>query len=125
MPTPHVGIFWMLPDGRILIDSTPLDEAEKHDRWLIHSGSHIRCWSKWKWDGTVPAALEYDQLPRGRVAYDWVREHFTLLADRRILEDQVAMQEIMHRLGLPPDSEVGTDPHYVTEWVDDWDGEDD
>jgi len=124
----HVGIFWLLlPDRRALIDATPLDEAEKHDRFLIHSASHVSTWKRWRREGKVPADSEYDGAgsPRGRVAFDWVSERFTLLADRRIIEDQVAMQEIMDRMGLPENTQVGTDPHYRTTLGVDPDDDDD
>jgi hypothetical protein len=43
-----------------------------------------------------------------------VAERPSLLADRRILDDQAAMKEIMTRLGLPGDTRIDTDPHYRT-----------
>ena len=125
---PHVGIFWLLPPDRcVLIDSTPLEEAERYERHLIHSASHIDVWERWRREGKVPEDLAYDQVPRGRVAYDWVSERATLLADRRILEDPAVMQEIIERLGLPPGTRIDTDPHYWTGSVmdqDDWDHDD-
>jgi hypothetical protein len=121
----QVGIFWLLAKGRILIDSTPLDKAERYDRYLIHSASHIDVWERWRREGKVAAEQEYDQLPMGRVAFDWVLERATLLADRRILEDQGAMQEIADRLGLPANTRIDTDPHYWTDFVMDEDASDD
>ncbi len=66
MPSQHVGLFWLVQsDHRILVYSTPLDQAEKYGRYLIHGRSHIDVWERWKREGKVPADLEYDQVPRG------------------------------------------------------------
>ena len=122
----QVGVFWVLPDHRVLIDATPLDQSERYQRFRIHACPYTDTWTRWQEEGKVPVDLDYDSVPRGRVAYDWVTERFSLLADRRILKDQAAMQEIMTCLGLPEDTQVGTDPHYVTQRVedqDDWDDE--
>ena len=120
----HVGVFWVLPDCRVLIDSTPLDQAERYGRYLIHSASHIDTWLRWQHEGKIPEGMEYDSVPRGRVAFDWVAEEFSLLADRRILENQAAMKEIMERMRLPPDTRIDTDPHYRTDRVQDREQED-
>ena len=119
MSQQQVGIFWVLPDCRVLIDPTPLDQAERHDRYLIHSKSHVDTWEGWQREGKVAEGIEYDSVPRGRVAYDWVAERFYLLADRRILADHAAMTEIMERMGLPSDTRFDTDPHYRTGHVQD------
>ncbi len=124
MALQQVGIIWLLGDGTVLIDSTPLDQAERYGRYLIHSASHIDTWLCWQHEGKIPEGMEYDSVPRGRVALDWVAEEFSLLADRRILENQAAMKEIMERMGLPPDTRTDTDPHYRTDHVQNRDLED-
>ena len=117
MQSPCVGIFWMLRNGRVVIDSTPLDKAERHNRYLIHSPSHFDVWERLRREGVVPQELEYDDVPRGRVAFDWISERFTLLADPQILRHSAAMRQIMFQLSLPPATQTGTDPHYRTDTI--------
>lgn len=90
-PQPQVGIFWFLPDHRVLFDCTPLDRAEKYGRFLIHSPSHVDVWERWGKEGKLRSHLEYDQVPRGRAAWDWVAERGSMLADRRLATNIVGV----------------------------------
>jgi hypothetical protein len=40
---PQVGIFWLV-DGKPIIDSTPLSEAEDYDDFQTHPRSHLDVW---------------------------------------------------------------------------------
>jgi hypothetical protein len=66
---PRVGIFWLL-GGKLLIDSTSLNEAERYGIHLTHPRNHLEVWTWFQQGGTVPADIEYEEPPRGRVVYN-------------------------------------------------------
>jgi hypothetical protein len=107
----RVGIFWVV-GGRLVIDSTPLNEAEAYADFKIHSGDHISMWEKFQQKGIAPRDMEYEDAPRGRVMYNAKTKRFSLLADRCILKDKKLVQEIMTALGLTKTTEIRTDEHY-------------
>jgi hypothetical protein len=108
---PRVGIFWLV-DGKTLIDSTSLSEAEPDGNHLTHSRGHAEMWGQYQRVGGVPADMEYEESPRGRVTFDTKTQRFTFLADRCILRDKNVVRRIMSELKLPGNTETGTDSHY-------------
>ena len=108
---PLVGIFWVV-SGKLVIDSTPLGEAEPYSDFLIHAAGHDEVWQRYQHSGLVPADMEYDDSPRGRVMFDTKTRRFTLLADRCILKDKGIVHQIMSELKLPKNTETDTDDHY-------------
>jgi hypothetical protein len=81
---PEVGIFWLV-DGKLVIDRTALSKAENYGAFKVHPGDHCSVWEMFQRGGTVPADIEYEECPRGRVMYDTKTGRFRLLADRCIL----------------------------------------
>jgi hypothetical protein len=110
-PQPHVGIFWLV-NGRLLFDSTPLSEAERYAGHLGHARSHIDVWAQFQRLGKAPRESEYEEFPRGRVMYHPAAEEFTILADQCILSRKDLIAQIKQALRLPPNTKLGTDPHY-------------
>jgi hypothetical protein len=109
---PYVGIFWVL-DGKPLIDSTALSEAEPYGDHLTHPRSHMHVWEQWRLIGKVPGESEYEEFPRGRLVYETKTKKFTLLADRCILRDKSMVSTIMKAMNLPcKNTDRGTDAHY-------------
>jgi hypothetical protein len=108
---PHVGIFWLL-NGKLIIDSMPLAEAEPYGDHMTHPRSHIDVWGQWRLVGKVPGESEYEEFPRGRVMYNTKTRRFTLLADKCILRDKGIISKIMSALSLPKTTKTGTDEHY-------------
>jgi hypothetical protein len=108
---PHVGIFWLL-DGTLLIDSTPLDQAEPYGDHLTHPRSHIDVWDGWQKLGKVPVDVPYEEPPRGRVVFNRKTSQSVLLADKCILERKSIVAEIMKALVLPKAVTLGSDSHY-------------
>lgn len=112
MPEPHVGIFWVVR-GSLLMDSTPLSEAEPHGDHLTHPRSHSDVWEQWRLGGRVPGESEYEEFPRGRVMFNTKTQRFTLLADRCILKNKSVVKKIMSAMNLPSrTTDKGTDEHY-------------
>jgi len=81
----YVGIFWLV-NGKLVIDSTPLNKAEPYGDHRDHPRSHIDVWEQFQRLGKAPRESEYEEFPRGRVIYDSASGTFTLFADRCILE---------------------------------------
>ena len=111
MPEPRVGIFWMV-NGRSLVDSTSLSEAEAYGDHLTHPRGHAEVWETFQRAGTVPWDVEYEECPRGRAMYNTKTRRFTLLADKCILSDKTLVRQIMQALHLSRNTELGADPHY-------------
>jgi hypothetical protein len=109
---PRVGIFFAV-DAKLWVDSTPLTGAGIYGDFKIHELGHDEYWAQLIATGAVPPDSEYEEYPRGRVAFNERTEQFSLLADRCILRDKKKVADIMERLHLPAASTtMGTDPHY-------------
>lgn len=110
---PRVGIFWLLVDGSLLVDSGPLADAEKYGDCLTHLASHIDVWAKFQSSGRVAANVEYEEYPRGRVVFDNRKDRFVLMADRCILRREDLIRKIRASMNLTDASiETSPDLHY-------------
>ena len=111
-PEPSVGIFWLFRD-RLILDATPISKAEAYGTALTHPTGHIDYWARLQQTGAVPAEVEYEEPPRGRVVYDGRERCFHLLADKCILGRRDVVGRIMDGLHLPPGKTTeGRDEHY-------------
>jgi hypothetical protein len=107
-----VGIFWLL-DGKLIIDFTPLSKAESYGNALTYSTGHDDYWSHLQDTGAVPAEVEYERPPRGRVVFDGREQRFHLYADKCILRRRKVVRKIMDAMHLPPGkTSEGRDEHY-------------
>lgn len=112
MKSPKVGIFWLVK-GRLIFDSTPLDEAELYGDCKNHPRGHIDRWGQMQRAGLVSPDIEYEVYPRGRVIFNVKTDKFLLLADRCILKKRNLVKKIISELQLPAARTVcDTDPHY-------------
>lgn len=109
--TPKVGIFWLV-DRKLLIDSTPVAEAESYGDFKIHPRDHCTVWGMLQRTGTVLPEMEYEEAPRGRVMYNTKTRQFTLLADKCILSKKALVRKIRSQMRLPKNTKTSTDEHY-------------
>jgi hypothetical protein len=110
--TPNVGIIFLV-GKTLLIDRTPVSEGEMYGDFKIHERSHEIYWETLKKTGVVPQDSEYDDYPRGRVAYSIKTEQYSLFLDRCILKNKSVVKKIMAELNLPTRStRTDTDSHY-------------
>lgn len=118
---PAVGIFWRMGDS-LLIERTPLAQAESYGDYLTHVGGHYEQWTAWQALGGLglraaglPMEIrgsEYDAWPRGRVVYEVPRQRFFLYADRRLQRPEIIAQ-LRQVFGLADANVVVRgDPHY-------------
>lgn len=105
---PCVGIFFLVGD-KLHIDATPLSRAGRYSDHLIHEAGHDA------YAETLGIGDRYEDIPRGRVAFNSKTGKFTLLADRCVLRRPEILREIKRRLHLSDDDDVlvGGDSHYV------------
>ena len=81
-------------NGVLVIDRSPLDEAEPFGDCLTHAAGHYERWQEWQALGVARLTVlgypgrivwtEYDQWPRGRIVYQTATQRFVLYADRRL-----------------------------------------
>jgi len=109
---PFIGIFW-LHEGRLIVDTCTLSDAEPYGHCLTHCNSHIDFWTEQQRTGALPQDIEYEESPRGRVTYDTKLRTYYLLADRCILEDPAKVARIKKAMHLPGSTIAETDPHYI------------
>ena len=123
-----VGIVWGVRDSsgshRLVIDSTPLAEAEPYGDFLTHPRGHYEVWEGWRRLGparlarrglpTVIAWHEYEHFPRGRVVFNTRSRRLTLYADGK-LQGAATLPRVLRAFGLGPlVCDVHSDPHYHT-----------
>jgi hypothetical protein len=109
---PCVGIIFLV-GKTLLIDRTPVSEGEIYGDFRIHERGHNRYWETLKENGMVPQDSEYDEFPRGRVAYNMKTEKYLLFLDRCILKNKSVVKKIISELNLPMRStRTDTDSHY-------------
>jgi hypothetical protein len=108
---PKVGIVYFV-GGKLWIEATPLVDAGRFGDFAIHERDHISYWAELVKNGNVPNN-EYEEHPRGRVAYNEKTGEFTLLADRCILDRKSLVGKILSRMNLPVGgTKIDTDSHY-------------
>lgn len=109
---PQVGIVFLVK-GKVFIDGTTVAEAERlgGGQFKIHANDHYKYWEQLRGMGAVPADVEYDEVPRGRVVYN--TKSRTLFLDRCILKNKKLVSRIMARMSLPFEhTATDTDSHY-------------
>jgi hypothetical protein len=68
--------------------------------------------AKFQQSSIVPADMEYEEPPRGRVMFNARTKQFAFLADKCILADKGIVGKIISALSLPKTTKTGTDEHY-------------
>lgn len=108
---PHLGIFWLV-DGKLIIDSSPLSEAERYGDHMNHPRGHVHVWEEFERSGRVPRGSEYEEYPRGRVMHHPASGEFTILADKCILDRKGMIAQIKKALHLRNKVKLDKDSHY-------------
>ncbi len=109
-----VAIFWLIRN-KLLIWTTPLDQAEKADVFADSPFSHVE---KWREAVSLYPDLppDYASFPRGRVTYNLKTGTFLLMADKQILSKPLILRKIRHSCGITEKDKIFeiSDPHYRT-----------
>lgn len=122
--TGRLGIFWFFR-GQLLACSVPLAQAERRGHRLDSPLAHVSAWPRLvaQQRKALPmlSVLEYDEVPRGRVLYDLLKQGFVIYMD-----DSLFTASAFGRRAHPPLAEAlrttfelhghpvrfATDPHY-------------
>ncbi len=115
---PYIGIIYCI-NGEILIDSTPLNKAEKTVDFIDHPRSHHEFWEALQ-EASISEAIiheltrrDYDYYPRGRVLYSINNDMFIIYLDKCIINRKDLVEEIVKRMNLPEGKyKVMPDFHY-------------
>jgi hypothetical protein len=118
---PSVGIFWLV-DAVLVVDRTPVEEAEPYGDCVTHAGGHFERWESWQTMGgtklaklgfpTAVASTEYDEWPRGRVVYETPTRRFVLYSDKRLQKTAIvdALKDAFGLIGS--ETVIKSDSHY-------------
>lgn len=119
----YVGPYWFVLDSagriRLIAHRRALAEAEDYGDFLTSTQGHYDLWESWR-TGVAPKGMtaivrdaEYEEYPRGRVVYDFVRHRFIVYGDRQVFEHNLQTRVTKH-FGIPADSNVefAKDGHY-------------
>jgi len=112
-PRPAVGIFFLY-ENRLLVEGTPVKEAQPYGEFMGHSNGHPNFWRNLQRNKIVPQEVEYDEVPRGRVGYQTKEGKFYVFLDPCILANQKMVDQIKRKLNLPSADTVPPtlDAHY-------------
>jgi hypothetical protein len=99
-------------DGKLILDTTPVSQAEPYGDALTHGTGHDDYWTKLQQQRLVPDTVEYLEIPRGRVGFYKRDEKFWLRADRCILKRKDIVRRIKAAMNLPENVVMETDDHY-------------
>ena len=99
-PSPDVGISFVY-DGRLLIEGTPVHDSQPYGTFKGHERGHPEFWRTLQQNRTVPAEVEYDEVPRGRDGYATKEGTFHIYLDPCILANQELANRIVTALNLP------------------------
>jgi hypothetical protein len=109
--TPKVGIIFLV-GHKLLIDATPVSDAEDYGEFKIHDLGHDRYWDRLVKKSVVPGS-DYEEYPRGRVVFNKKTHQHTLYLDRCILKKLGVVKKIMSEMSLPPNNtKISRDEHY-------------
>lgn len=118
----HVGPYWLVQAGsvRILLIAhrCALADAEKYGDFLTSPHGHYDLWEGWRTgrppDGLAGIALEaeYEEWPRGRVVFNFVRGQFVVYGDSQVFEHEL-QHRVLEHFGIPAGQvEFSKDGHY-------------
>jgi hypothetical protein len=118
----YVGPYWFVQEnpGKILLIAhrCSLADAEEYGDCLTSPHGHYDLWESWR-AGSPPDGLaaivreaEYEEWPRGRVVFDFVRSQFIVYGDKQVFEHKL-QHRVLEYFGIPADNvEFSKDGHY-------------
>jgi len=98
---PHVGIFWILPEG-LLAFGVAHTEGEKYGDFINIPDGHYETWEQLrKTSGKLPE--DYTAYPRGRIVYRITDQKFLVYLNRKHIKDTKIKKRIISKFRLPVD----------------------
>lgn len=113
-PQPKVGIFWVFR-RRLLMAACPVEDGVECSGAIDSRHDHVDYWKVLQRRHPELRALEYEQVPRGRVVFFQSDQRFCVYLDER-LRTPALQQRVRKAFDLPASrTRFESDPHYVTD----------
>lgn len=110
---PGVGIFWF-HHGELWADSVPHTHGEAYGDYINGRNDHASYWRNLQRISPEFKALEYDEVPRGRVLYSKPENRFVVYGSRQFLQNEAQKAEVLKEFRLPLERVVFRfDEHYA------------
>ena len=105
---PKIGIFWLLENGRLIVDAAPYDRPDKVSGNYAGYSDHYHFW-----ETKIRPDLdrEYTDNPRGRVVYNLKTGKAKIMAGKKLLADKKLIAKIVKAFDLK-DYILRSDEHY-------------
>lgn len=115
--TPRIGIFWLhAKDGKVKIFHSIVETIElgqDYGNFIISAKDHHSIWESLKPHGIVPKSSNYEDLPRGRVAYDKDSKEYVVYYGNWISSMSGIKTVIKSEFKLKSSTRWESDSHYV------------
>jgi hypothetical protein len=112
--TPRIGIFWLcLKDGQFKVffsEPITLEFGEDYGTFIVAAQEHYNMWEALKRHNFVPRNSEYEDLPRGRVAYDKEARQYVVYTGKYL--KSTMKSTIISDFKLKSNTRWETDLHY-------------
>ena len=108
-----VGIFWIYRN-KIIGKTYTLSEAEKYGDFLSPILGHYEYWEEIQKQVPELYYEEYENIPRGRVVFDRIKNKFVLLSSKKIIRSKSAVTAIKAFFSIPDNTKLikKSDFHY-------------
>ena len=116
LDTPKIGIFWLcIRDGKIdIFHSEPisLEFGQNYGSFIVAPREHYNTWESLKRHKIMPKNSNYEDLPRGRVAYDNDTGQFVVYHGDYIKSSSGIKSVIKEEFNLKRNTRWESDLHY-------------
>ena len=115
--TSRIGIFWLyLKDGKIQIfhsEPITLEFGQNYGSFIVAPREHYNTWESLKRPGVVPQNSNYEDLPRGRVAYNKDTQRYVVFHGNWIKSAPTVIKSVIKsEFKLKANTEWVADLHY-------------
>ena len=110
--TKNIGIFWIF-ENQIFMQTQKLKEIKSINGFKDSDLSHYRVWDKVKNQNSKFYLYEYEEIPRGRIVYNTMKNQFIIYCNSNILRDKISKKLILENFGLIDENYIfKEDEHY-------------
>jgi len=113
---PRIGIFWLcIKDGEIKIfhsEPITLEFGQDYGCFIVAPREHYNTWESLKPHGIIPKNSNYEDLPRGRVAYDKDKDQYVVYHGNYIKSSPDIKPAVKANFKLKNNTRWETDLHY-------------
>ena len=106
----QVGIFWII-DGDIAGYGLESCAGGNYGDFKIYPGDHYGTWNDICRESQELLLYAYDYFPRGRIAYNTVKDLYLIYIDRCI-DTELSRRSLVERFKIPANHEFKYDVHY-------------